>query len=75
MLDVKEIVKGEFYKVDDNWKGGRWVKALEDGKLEKWPLIEWVIDGGKQRLPLTFLIRKATKKDFDDIFIESLGNK
>ena len=69
---LKKIAKGYYYKVDDNWKGGLFVKSLEDGQPGKWPLVEWVIDKKKQRLPLTFFKRKATKKDKNDIIMEAL---
>jgi hypothetical protein len=73
MIDVNKIVKGEYYKVDNNSKKGRFVKALEDGQTGKWPLVEWVIDETKQRLPLTFIIRKATTKEKDrDILAETI---
>jgi len=73
MIDINKIVKGEYYKVDDNWKNGRFVKALEDGQSGKWPLVEWVKDKTTQRLPLTFFKRKATKKEKDrDVFAEMI---
>ena len=60
---LTKIAKGYYYKVDDNWKGGLFVKSLEDGQPGKWPLVEWVIDKKKQRLPLTFFKRKATEEE------------
>jgi len=73
MIDISKIVKGEHYKVNNNWKGGQFVKSLEDGQPGKWPLVEWVIDKTKQRLPLTFFKRKATKKEKEnDILAESI---
>lgn len=73
MIDIEKIVKGEFYKVENNWKGGQFIKALEDGQAGVWPLVEWVIDKKKQRLPITFIIRKATNSEKEnDVLAEAI---